>query len=141
MRAARSRWRWWWCVAPRSPRCPTCRWLKPIERRRRLLQDVLPGKQELEVPAEGTDARRELGNLAEPDRHAALVVGVEAHAAHAGGVERRDVVVFDLDVHCDYTAGAVGRLRIERGHGVEDRRIVGAVYRGLREYHALDAER
>src|SRR5258705_5121375 len=41
-----------------------------LERRedRHQLDDVLPGKQELEVPAEGRDTCGELGDLAHPDQ-------------------------------------------------------------------------
>ncbi len=44
------------------------------------------------MPAEGTDARRELRDFGKADRHAALVVGVEPHAARAGGVERGELL-------------------------------------------------
>ena len=45
------------------------------------------------------DARLELADLVESDRHAALVVGVEPHPAHAGGIEPRELVI--ADVHGD----------------------------------------
>ncbi len=103
--------------------------------------DVLAGEKELEVPAEGRDAGGELGDLADPYRHAALVVEVEPHAAHACRIERGELFFAHTHVERDDAARPPWRLRIERPHGIEDRRIVGAIDRGLREHHAVDAER
>ncbi len=74
------------------------------------------------------------------DRHAALVVGVEAHAAGAAGIERRELVVRDVHGERDHGARPVRGLGIERRHAVEDRRVVDAVDGGLGEHHPVDAE-
>ena len=93
------------------------------------------------MPAERRDAGGEVGDLAHRYRHAALVVGVEPHAAHARLVERGEFVVLDAQRDRHHRPRPVRRLRVERRHAVQDGGIVGAVDRGLREHHAVDAER
>ncbi len=75
------------------------------------------------------------------DRHAALVVGVEAHAADAAGIERRELVVRHVHGERHHGARPVRGLGIEGRHAVENGGVVDAVDRGLGEYDTVDAER
>src|SRR6516164_10717453 len=71
---------------------------------RQEVQDILAGKQEFDVPAERRYLAGEIGDVAQRDRHAALVVGVESHPARAGGIEACEFGLASAHVDCDYAA-------------------------------------
>ncbi len=93
------------------------------------------------MPAKRRDAGGEIGDRAHLDRHAAFVIGIEPHAAHAACVKRRQFVIADVHGDRHHGAGAVRGFGIERRHAVENGGIVDAVDGGLGEHHAVDAER
>jgi len=103
-------------------------------------KDILAGKQEFDVPAERRYLAGEIGDVAQRDRHAALVVGVESHPARAGGIEACEFGLAYAHVDCDDAARTIGRLGVECRHAVENGGVIGAVDKRLGEQHPIDAQ-
>ena len=79
------------------------------------------------MPAERRDAGGQFRDLVHFERHAALVVGVQANAAGALGVELFEFRVGDVEGAGDDGARPSRRFGVEGAHAVHDRGIVDAV--------------
>src|SRR5262249_54276455 len=102
--------------------------------------NVLARKEKFDVPSERCNPACEIGNLAELDRHATLVVRVEPDPPHASGVEASELALVNVHGYGNDATRAVWPFGIESRHAVENRRIVGAVNGWLGEHHAVDSE-
>ncbi len=100
------------------------------------LRQILRFEVDDDVPAERLDA---LGDL---DQHFArrhvdeTLDEVEAHAAHAGGIELAELLVGEISGHSRDAA----RAAVRRPQRIDHRAIVGAVTRRLHDHVALEAE-
>jgi hypothetical protein len=101
-----------------------------------LLQQILRGEMELYMPAQWRDSLCEAKNGVGVRRRLQVLDEVEAHAAHAGGVELSKFCV--RDVRANQRDAATAR-RVARD-GVEHRTVVVAMDRRLHVDGPVDAQ-